>query len=119
MSNNDKRDAIMRLRKLAPKGSTIYCVLRHVSRSGMSRRISFYAIHKGELVYLDGYIARLGHFKLHPTKDGLKVDGCGMDMGFHVVYSTARQVWKGCKPSPRGRLMSQTDMGYEWKSAWL
>jgi hypothetical protein len=84
-----------RLRELLPPGSTVYCVLRHVSRSGMSRAISFYAIVDGEPRWLSGYIARALIYEedgkpLYPMskrhESSNVVGGCGMDMGFAVVY---------------------------------
>lgn len=54
----------------------------------MSRNIDVYAMVKGEPVWLSGMIARaLG---MSQAKDeSLKVSGCGMDMGFHIVYSVS------------------------------
>ena len=84
-SKSDKASAIERLRPILPPGSTVYCILRHVSRSGMQRRISFYAIQDGEPRFLDGYIGDVLGLSRPPKLNGLTVRGCGMDMGFHVV----------------------------------
>jgi len=58
-----------------------------VSRSGMSRRIRFYAatLYRGkpdidDITYL---IARIGDYTM--SDDGLRIGGCGMDMRFHVI----------------------------------
>lgn len=88
----DKQLAILRLRELCPPGSTILCVLDHVSRSGMSRRITFYA-NDADTSYLNGYIAKLGHYKQPANSDSLRVDGCGMDMGFAVVYDIGATIY--------------------------
>ena len=72
------------LREMVARGDTIYSVLRHVSASGMSRRIDFYALKSGVPVWLSGYMAGLLSYKIH-KRGGLLVQGCGMDMGFHVV----------------------------------
>lgn len=84
----ERAEAVATLRKMLPKGSTVYCVLRHVSKSGMSRRIDFYKINRkrGDLSFLSGYIATVLGYKRHGD-DGLVIGGCGMDMGFHVVHS--------------------------------
>ena len=75
-------------------GATVYTVLRSVSRSGMFRRIDLYTIDdssrmreinggKPRLRYLSGYAAVVMGI---PRNDkGLGVNGCGMDMGFHLV----------------------------------
>lgn len=84
----ERAEAVKELRKLLPKGSTVYCVLRHVSSSGMSRRIDFYKINRkrGDMSFLSGYIAKVLGYRRHGD-DGLVIGGCGMDMGFHVVNS--------------------------------
>lgn len=48
----DKQDAVLELRKLLKPGTTVYTVLRHVSASGMSRRIDLYIMRKGEPRYI-------------------------------------------------------------------
>lgn len=101
------------LRQLAPTGATIYCVLRDVSRSGMSRRISFYVIQDNRPRCIDYLIEVLGTggAKRHGNKDGLVVPGCGMDMGFHVVYSLARSLHSDAPGSG--------DAGYALQHSWL
>ena len=81
-----KSEAREMLAKWLRPGVTVYSVLRSVSRSGMSRRIDFYVIDPADLrpIFLTGYIAGL----LGMSWDGdpgLRVNGCGMDMGFHIV----------------------------------
>lgn len=77
----------MLLRYLQPD-STVYTVLRHVSQSGMQRRIDLFSIgqHEGKpyMQYLSGYAAALMEGRLS-KKQGIVVNGCGMDMGFHLV----------------------------------
>lgn len=146
VSKRDHDDAVARLRELLPPGSTVFCVLRHVSRSGMQRIISFYALvpdGKGGTYpqYLDGYISSaVGLPRASGMRDGLKVNGCGMDMGFHVVYELGyalygRGGW-GCIgercPSndhsngdrnyakhTKRRPHLHTDGGYALRSQWL
>ena len=76
------------LRWQVAAGDTVYSVLRHVSASGMSRRIDFYALKTGVPVWLSGYMAGLLGYTVH-KRGGLVVTGCGMDMGFHVVSGLA------------------------------
>ena len=83
-----KNECLAKLRELLPPGSTVYSVLRHVSSSGMSRRIDFYKIDENQLLYLTAYIAdALGYSLSHKRGGGMNVGGCGMDVGFDVVHS--------------------------------
>jgi hypothetical protein len=100
----EQAEIIERIREMAPKGSDVYTILRHVSGSGMSRRISVIVIKDGEPRDISWSIAKLGLFKMDANKDGLKVGGAGMDMGFHVVYSLASKIYGD---------------GYALKQRWL
>ena len=80
------------LRRVLVVGDRVYCVLRHVSASGMTRRIDFYAIKDGVPVRLSGQMSGLLSYKLH-KQGGLVVGGCGMDMGFAVVCSLAYRLF--------------------------
>jgi hypothetical protein len=85
-------EARAQLLKWIKPGDTVYTVLDHVSRSGMSRNIRILLLKCDE----NGKT-----YDLHPNHsaavvlgysrakkgDGLVVGGCGMDMGFHVVHS--------------------------------
>ena len=79
-------EAEAQLRAVLRSGDTIYTVLRHVSRSGMMRHISLFVIRDNQPVCLDWQTAQLLGWQL-AKGDGIKVGGCGMDMGFHLVYS--------------------------------
>ena len=72
------------LLNILKEGDTIYTVLRHVSRSGMQRRIDLYTFKDDKKIYLSGYFAYLRGEE--PPKNGYKVGGCGMDMGYHLVH---------------------------------
>lgn len=90
---DEKAEALENLARYLPEGSTVYCVLRSVAKSGMSRRIDFYTItpndldEKPRLKYLSGYIARAFGYTLDKAKEGLRVNGCGMDAGSEVVHN--------------------------------
>lgn len=95
----DKAESTKALRKMCKPGSTVYTILRHVSQSGMSRRISCFIVGSDKKpLLIDWYIEKLGMYKRHKTHEGLVVGGCGMDMGFDVVYQTSSQLYpKGFK----------------------
>ena len=73
-----------KLRTIFPAGSTVPVLLRWESRSGMSRCISVLDTHAEEITYL---VARALGEKVDHRHGGIKVPGCGMDMGFHLVYT--------------------------------
>lgn len=74
----------------APQGTTIYTVLRKVSSSGMTRTIDAVIIKDGEPYYLRTALMACG-FKADRTSSGVKIQGAGMDMGFHLVYSLGQR----------------------------
>ena len=84
--------AIVELRKALKPGDDVACVLTHVSRSGMSRSIKVIlpgdgGRHVWDASYL---VARAVGWTFDRNHGGVKVDGCGMDMGFHLVYTLSR-----------------------------
>lgn len=87
----ERAEIVARLRKMIRPGSRVHVVLRHVAKSGMSRTMDFYFLKKGESIYLTGYMARLGIGTL--TDRGLRVGGCGMDMGFACVEHLSSILW--------------------------
>lgn len=106
-------------RKIKP-GQKIYCTLRYVSRSGMQRRISLHTIHKGELIPLD-YAASILTGRTLSDKGGIVCNGCGMDMGFDLVYSLGCAIWPKGTPKPHGRRNGEPDSagGYALKHSWI
>jgi len=82
------------LRELCPPGTRVYTSLEHRARSGMARWVSLYVIHKGRNVNVTGYAATvLGARRSDAHNGGIRVDGCGMDMGFHLVYHLAATLY--------------------------
>jgi len=131
---DEVKETKKQLKKLLRAGHyKVYCKLNHVSRSGMLRYIDFYTIVDDRPVYLTGYISKVTSYKRAPYDaryEGLKVEGCGMDMGFAVVHDLGRVLYpKGFKSSQRNAFngMKPTDKGYEWdndggyrlKHSWL
>ena len=85
-------EAIESVKKWAPPGTVVYTRLNHVSRSGMSRSITPLIIRDNEPFYLAWTTAVL-FGQVRDKYDGLKIGGCGMDMGFHLVYTLSRIVY--------------------------
>jgi hypothetical protein len=121
MTKNEKTaartDAMKLLRKVGVRpGAKVYTGVDHVSRSGMSRHISVYVVHKGEICDVTGWVGLVLGYR-RSRDGGLVVGGCGMDMGFHVVYSLGRTMFP--KGGPIGKSARQTDGGYLLKQAWI
>ena len=134
-NNHESLVAKGKLLSLLKHGDTVFTILRHVSRSGMQRRISVISIRNGEPYQLDYLISQLGHYKHHKTYDGLIVTGCGMDMGFSVVYDLGHALYpngykcSGEKCFSNDHVNDHTDKaknkyhhkdgGYAFKQQWL
>jgi len=124
----EKDEALNSLRSMLKPGDKIYTILRHVSNSGMSRRISCFII-KGKDAgpyCIDWHIEKLGLYNRHKKHEGLVVGGCGMDMGFAVVYNLSSKLFpKGFKLA-KGQYGRNGDKsgydnngGYALKQVWL
>jgi len=99
-TRSERDEALDRLRELLHPGDTVYTVLRHVSRSGMSRRIDLYVIVDGRPRWLSGLAAKACGYRLADGVGGrsLHVSGGGMDMGFSVVYGLSQTLWPDGHP---------------------
>lgn len=84
-----KEEAIAELRKTLKPGRKVTCVLRHCARSGMCRWIDLYYIDgKGERQWLSYQAALAGvGDSFDKKRECIRVSGCGMDMGFALVYN--------------------------------
>ena len=139
---NEAVSTIRLLEKLK-QGDTIYTILRHVSRSGMNRRISL-LVGDGKAVTDISWDA--AQAMGDPVKNragyvqdvGIEVSGCGMDMGFHLVYNLGRYLYPDgfecsgescpsndhfndpkCKRSTFKGKMHTGDGGYALQHRWL
>lgn len=82
----ERQEAIDRLREEIKPGETLHTILRHVSSSGMSRSISIIQIKRGGTYDWTYLIAKAIGEKIDQKHDGIKIQGAGMDMGFELVY---------------------------------
>lgn len=134
IKEQERNEAIERLKSMLKPGQTVYTVLRHVSASGMSRRIDVYTFNKdGSKNYLSYNVAKALGYTL--TDDGIRVGGTGMDMGFHLVYTLSRTLFrdgfrctgKNCvandhfnEGTPRdGKRKHRGDGGYALRQEWI
>jgi hypothetical protein len=103
---HDKSWALYILKDIKPD-TVIYTMVKHVSSSGMSRDISLYYVSEGRICDISYYVAAaLGNQR---AKNGaVKISGCGMDMGFSLVYDLSSVLFQG-----------QDRAGYVLKHEWL
>jgi hypothetical protein len=101
------------------EGDTVYTVLRSVSSSGMSRTISLKVAKGGQILDLTYYASIVLGWKLVEVNGSraLRVGGCGMDMGFHTVYTLSSVLFKS--PTAQYDAKSNPDAGYLLTQAWL
>lgn len=132
-AKTEQAEALAELRKIVRPGDTLQTILRHVSRSGMSREISVTKNGRD----LDSLVARALDMKIGPNY-GLKIGGCGMDMGFALVYNLSSALYGYGNPrgyacqgdrcpsnshvndrnAPRGKGVRHHD-GYAVSQRWL
>lgn len=94
------------------EGATVYTVLRSVSSSGMSRTLSLKVAKDGKILDLTYYASVVLDWPLVEVNGSraLRVGGCGMDMGFHTVYTLSRVLFR-----EEG---NTKDAGYSLNHAW-
>lgn len=95
-----RKTALAYLRRVLRPGKTVYFLVRSRSKSGMSKRLDFFTLHKGVLVPLTGWFSWVLDIPMgfNAPRDGLIIKGCGFDPGFHTVYNIGRTLWpKGFK----------------------
>lgn len=101
-------------------GATVYTCLRHVSGSGMSRRISVHIVRDGELCDITYPVSVVTGYKIS-DKGGIVMSGCGQDMGFALVYALGCALWPKGTPEPHGTRNGEPDSdgGYALRQTWM
>lgn len=132
-SKSEQKECVERLREWLRPGDTVCTILRHVSRSRMQRVISPVVLHDGQAQHLCYSVARALDLAEDEERDGVKVRGCGMDMGFALVYNLAATLWpegftcigKGCPANDHANgdrnyeVHLHRDGGYALRQKWL
>lgn len=88
-----KDEAIEMLREELHPGDTVFTILRHVSSSGMTRWISPMTIPDDRVRDWTYAVGLVTDSKTNGQYEGVKRGGCGMDMGFDLVYSLSRRLF--------------------------
>lgn len=87
MKTQQREKAVASLRECLRPGMTVYTVLRSVSSSGMSRCLDLYCVKQGEIIRITWNVAKALNGIYDSRKQCLRVNGCGMDMGYDTVHS--------------------------------
>lgn len=113
-----RKDAGNFLRRKLKPGSKVYTILKHVSASGMRREISVVIANKNEVIELDYHVSKLLDASIGPN-GGIICHGCGMDMGFDLVYRLGYHLWPKGTRKPHGTRNGAPDShgGYALKHA--
>lgn len=131
---NERQEAISRLHELLQPGMTVSCILRRKSASGMSRHISLVVAHDGGIFDITWLAARALQDRMSQDTGGIVVGGCGMDMGFHLVYNLGRVMFRDGVPCAGKNVCrsndhsngdrnyephTHADGGYAFRSTWI
>jgi uncharacterized protein YkvS len=133
-----REESIKYLKSILKPGDTVYTVLTHVSKSGMSRDIKCListneaketgiierrdtekgtvedTFNNTSIVDIGWHVARALDWPLSKKNEwSIKVGGCGMDMGFHLVYTLSSVLFRKEDKS------NQADAGYSLNHSWL
>ena len=120
-TKRERAEAIADLRKMLTPGDVVYTRLNHVSASGMTRWLDLFVIRDNEPLRLTWSAAAATDHRYCDRRESLKIEGCGMDMGFSAVYSLGRALWPDGTDTPHGTRNGEpdTDGGYALKQRWL
>ena len=124
----ERQEAIEELRTMLKPGDEVITILRNVSRSGMSRDISPLIINGDQVRAIAWLVAKALGLRCVESNgsNAVKIGGCGMDMGFKLVYLLGRELF------PDGFKLAEnqygrngdtsgfdSDGGYALRQRWL
>ena len=92
-ARNEAIDALKNVRGIQA-GDTLYTIAKHVSPSKMLRVLRVIQIKGNEPFDISYRAAQALELPYDERHEGVRVSGCGMDMGFAVVYDLASQLFK-------------------------
>ena len=89
----EQQEAKTELKELIKPGDTVYTLLRHCAPSGMTRYIDVYVFCDNEPRRITWSVGKAVGITYDRKRESLKVGGCGMDIGFQVVYELAHALY--------------------------
>ena len=94
VTNEDREQAKTRLHEWLKPGDTVYTLVTHVSSTGMTRWIRLLIIRDNKPVDISWDASRVVGRPLNTRNHyGIETGGCGMDMGFELVYTLSRYLY--------------------------
>lgn len=84
-TQEEKDRAFKKLKGWIKPGQTVWTNVTHVARSGMSRSIKPYIVVGKEIVDITYLASVVLDLPIDKNNGGVKIPGCGMDMGFKLV----------------------------------
>ena len=130
-----KAIALEYLHSYLKPGQTVYVILRHASKSGMSRSISaviptISKEGKPGIYDITHLVAQACDLAMDSHHGGVKIGGVGMDMGFALVYDLSCTMWpsgfdcigNGCPSNDHSNHEDNAhhkDGGYALKKSWI
>lgn len=82
----ERDDAIKMLKNVLCEGTRVYTIIRGVAPSGLSRSMDVFVIRDNRPYRITSYVCDALQGSWDSKRCCLRVNGCGMDMGFAVVY---------------------------------
>ena len=92
---SESKQAILDLQKLLKPGDAVYTTVKHVSSSGITRSIDAHVIRNNEPYWIARKVAKACGFGFDEKRESVRIGGCGMDMGFHLVYELSSVLFAG------------------------
>lgn len=88
-------DDIFEMKEVLEKaGNIMYTKLNHVTKSGMTRFISVICIIDNRPYDYSYRVSKILDSKISNLHGGIKVGGCGMDMGYHLVSNLSYALYE-------------------------
>jgi hypothetical protein len=100
----EQLEAIEYLKKYIKQGDTLYTSVQKVSTNGMYRHIKVIGIEKNSPLFWSWYVANALGYPYKEKTNAIGIGGCGMDMGFHLIYTLSQKLFNN---------------GYAIKQRWL
>lgn len=88
----EKQDAIDRIRDDFPEGRQVWTRVKAAERSGMRRIVEVVVFdvscpdHHISTVWLSYLVAKALGYAYNKKKEGIIINGCGFDAGFEIVH---------------------------------
>lgn len=98
----DKDESLEFLQKVLKPDMTVHVIIRHVSKSGMQRVMDVFYIKNNNLYCITHHVANVLEKNISKKYHGVVINGCGMDMAWHLVYTLSAVIFRGTKHEKQG-----------------